>query len=487
MAGIVAILRGQWISYWRKVKRPGNLTAGHQGALLLVGGLILFKYVQLLRLSALDLSNGRTTRAELLLSAVFLIWMFPLVGDPQFGVVRRSTHLPFPFLRLYFIRLLSPFVTARSWVILISSAGMFYWLLYASQPAAGLTAIILFVAFSYLCGLAAADLIATAAGRRVLIVLLVVMLVGATAAFALTGQGLMLMMRRVWLFLPPHLVGKTLVGEQAVRNLAIMAGYAVAAWALSIRVTKSSLMAGPVSGPRARLGFFLSILPGKFVGLIAKDFRHFQRLPDLYFSVLVVIAAAFYLITAPEPEVEVLWPFLILYFLSNVLASFNFFGADDASGFDRYMLMPLTGRMIILSKNLAYLLLVAVQAAPIVCLAAWRMGLALAFLSLIEAAGMMFCYLAWGNWLSIARPRRLRFFRFSSEGPLVDLLLGIAFGSLPGVLGVVLAARNGDSLSSLIWQMILMLIASLMIYLASLLRFGRSLEQRHESIRTALS
>jgi hypothetical protein len=469
------------------VKRPGHLTVHNQGAVLIVGGLILFKYIQFLRLTALDLSKGSSPRLEVLLAAIFLAWMFPLAGNAQFGAPRRSTHLPFSFPELYLIRFLSPFVTGRSWVILAASVGLCYWLLYTRHPVYAFTAIVLFVAFSYFCGLAAADLMAAALGRRSLIVLSVVGLLGAVAASVLAGPGAMLLMRRVSLFLPPHLVGRILLGEHVLVSVALLSLFTIGAWALSIWATRSSLRQGPLSGPRSSSGFFLSILPGKFAGLIAKDFRHFRRLPDLYFAILVVLAAGFYLVTSPEPEVAVLWPFFILYFMSNSLAPFNFFGADDALGFDRYMLMPLTGPMITVSKNLAYLLLVVIETVPLIGLAAWRMGPLTGALSLMEVAGMMFGYMAWGNWISIAHPRRLRFFRFSSDGPLADILLGIVFGSLPGVVGMVLAVKGNNAFPSVVWQMALMLIASLLLYLGSLFRFGRSIEQRRESIKVALS
>jgi len=469
------------------VKRPGNLTAGHQGALFIIVGLILFKYVQFLRLSALDLGRGSTRRLEVLLGAIFVIWMFPLVGDTQFGALRRSTYLPFSSHQLYVIRLLSPFVALRSWVIAGASAGMFYWLHYTSQPAAALVAIVLFVTFSYFSGLAAADLSATAVGRRCLVILLILASLGVTADAALTGHGVMVEMRRVRLLLPPHLVGRILVGERVVGSLALLAVFTSVAWALSTLATKTSLQGEPLRGSRARTGRGLPILPGKFAGLVAKDLRHFQRLPDLYFGLLVVIVSALYLISAPDPSVQVLWPILILYFASNVMAPFNFFGADDAVGFDRYMLMPLTGKMIILSKNIACLLLVAVQTVPLVCLVVWRMGWLMGFLSLIEVGGMMFCYMSWGNWISISHPRRIHFHRFASEGPLPEILLGVVFGSLPGVLGVAVAVKENNSFSSLIWQMTLIFIASFVIYLGSLSRFGKAMEQRRESIKAALS
>src|SRR5437588_440709 len=97
MAGITGVVFYQWTSYWRQIRRPGNLTAAHHGIWLVLVGLILFKYVQMLRAAALELTTANTMKLEGLLAGIFLAWMFPLVGNAEFGVPRDWLHLPLSF------------------------------------------------------------------------------------------------------------------------------------------------------------------------------------------------------------------------------------------------------------------------------------------------------------------------------------------------------------------------------------------------------
>jgi hypothetical protein len=87
--------------------------------------------------------------------------------------------------------------------------------------------------------------------------------------------------------------------------------------------------------------------------------------------------------------------------------------------------------------------------------------------------------------MSVNHPLKMRFFRFANSGAaLADAMAGILFGSMPGVLMIVLVNRQTTSATAGI-ALLLVLYGGL--YWLSLVRFGRRFEQSEERIASLLS
>ena len=111
---------------------------------------------------------------------------------------------------------------------------------------------------------------------------------------------------------------------------------------------------------------------------------------------------------------------------------------------DRLKLMPVTGATILLSKNLAFMMIVGIQLAPLILLGSWRLGPFVGAIGMLVAASMTAMYLAWGNWMSVNYPVKMQFFQFSSShGQVVEVLAGIIFGSLPGMISISFLHTEG--------------------------------------------
>ncbi|HVI73281.1 MAG TPA: hypothetical protein VM656_17580, partial [Pyrinomonadaceae bacterium] len=218
--------------------------------------------------------------------------------------------------------------------------------------------------------------------------------------------------------------------------------------------------------------------PGRSGGLLKKDVRYFVRLLDVYFALPIVILFVIYLASNPEPSPSVFRAVLIILFLPCISLVSNCFGLDRPLGLDRYSLFPLSGRDILLSKNLAFVLLFTILVGAIFPLAVWKFGAGVTALGFIELVLMALAYLSWGNWMSVRDPYKMQFYRFSAGGSPADAIIGMLFGSVPGLIMVYSGTLRT--------AVLLMLVYSALYYL-SLTRSGRRFERRREDIRQSLS
>ena len=479
------IIRYQWRAYWRRLSHGGKVTAGHQGIALLVFGLVFIRYLQWLRIATINLSQGKTALLEALLAGIFLVWLlFPVTGGGQATVAsRRWLHLPLSLKDLFRIRIVSLLMPPSSWLIIAASLTICYPLALARSPFAGIVAALLFIAAAGLIGLTISHLISIVFWRR-LLVMAATALSGAIG-FLLFSEKDPMSLVQLSAFLQSTLVARAAVGQRSWITIVMLAALAVFAYSAALWSFRLSLE-NTASGSAERNTTFASLrFPGKLGGLVAKDFRYFQRLLDVYLGLLAAAAGCLYLVTAEVPSRGIFLAFTGIVFLLTAAVSFNSFGLDTRSGLDRYTLSPLSGKAILLSKNLAYLIILGGEVFPMIFLAGWRMGISTSAFGLVEAAALACAYLAWGNWMSVNHPLKMHFFRFASSGAaLADALAGVVFGSLPGILIIYLLQTREDRAA---WATALVGLLFGALYWASVARFGRRFAQQLESIERALS
>ena len=477
----ITIVRYQWRAYWRHLRQGGRTTAGNQGIALLIFGLVFVRYLQWLRIASINLPRGKSALFEALLAAIFLAWMFPLTDGGRGSLAtRRWLHLPLSLKELFRVRVISVLMPPSSWLVIAGSLAICYPLVHIKRPFVGIVAALLFIAMSGFTGLTVSHLISVALWRRVLAAG-AVSLAGAIGLYVMSGREVLRLSR----FLPSTLVVRAAIGQRSWLAIVILATLCAGAYYAALWSFRQSLEnTASRSSDRSRT-FVWFKLPGKLGGLVAKDLRYFRRLLDAYLGLLAAAAGCFYLVTAAAVSQGIFLAFIVLVFLLNAALPFNSFGLDTRAGLGRYTLFPLSGKSIILSKNLAYLGVLGVQVFPMIILAGWRLGIPVSAIGLVEAASLGCAYLTWGNWMSVSHPLKMHFFRFASSGAaLADALAGVAFGSLPGVLMIYLLHAQGNRPAGPIALVALLFGA---LYWASLVRFGRRFEQKREAIGRALS
>ncbi len=478
MGGITTILRYQWRAYWRHFTRAGNLTAGNQGILLLLSGIILFKYFQLLGTVTADLAAGKIVLLERLLAGILLAWLFPLVSNAHLsistGVLR---HLPLSVKELFGIKALSLFIPPYVWMIVAGSLAICYPLAHAPSPLAGISAALLFIVMSWLVGLILAQLISIAFWRKLLCAAAIGLLC-AGGLYVMSGKDQM-GLSHFSSFLPTDLVARAAVAKQSWLAIGALSGLTVIAVCAALWSFQQSLESTTSRRSQKNLNLILFKFPGKLGGLSAKDFRYFRRLLDPYLGLLAGALCSFYLVTADNPSSDAFRVFIIIVFVPNVSVAFNCFGLDNRSGLDRYTLLPVNGKEIMLSKNSAFITIIGVQLLLMILLAGWRLGLGVAALGLVQAALLALAYMTWGNWMAVNHPFKMQFFRLSSGGSPIDALGGVVFGSLPGVVAIWLFRENKPGV---VWIIISMLLLYGALYLCSVIWAGRNFERKRERI-----
>ena len=483
MDRLAGIVRCQWRAYWRRFSRARNLTVGHQGITLIITVLILFKYLRLLGSASVDLARGNTTLVQSLLAGIFLAWLFLPIGISRAGIsLRGLLHLPLSVKDLFAIRIVSLLITPYSWMVVAGSLAICYPLAHAPRPWAAITAALLFIAMSCSTGLAIAHLLSIAAWRRLLFAVLV--LLCAAASYVLSGKDA----ARFLHFssaLPTDLVARATVGKNPMLATGGLLTLNVLTLAAAWWSFQLSLENADKAGSRRRLDSILFGLPGAAGGLAAKDFRYFRRLLDPYFGLLAAALCCFYLVSSDAPSVSVAWIFIVIVFIPNAPLAFNSFGLDTRSGLDRYALLPASGATIMQAKNLAFVIIASVQVCPIILLASWRLGLSVGALGLVEAASLAAAYMAWGNWMSITLPTKMQFFRFApASGSLPEIIAGVVFGSLPGVVVVSVLRTKAEQA---IWAALLILLLCGILYLFATIQSGKRFERQREKIVRSIS
>jgi hypothetical protein len=268
----------------------------------------------------------------------------------------------------------------------------------------------------------------------------------------------------------------------AVCELAVWTTLALAAALWSF---KKSLAVTPTRRSQKITIFDSLRIPGPVGGLAAKDFRYFRRLLDPYLGVLAAALGCFYLVSAEVASGGVFQILLLSVIVPSGSLAFNFFGLDNRAGLERLKLMPVTGRTIMLSKNLAFLMIVGLQMMPLILLGSWRLGPLMGAVGIAEVVSMSAMYMVWGNWMSINYPVKMQFFQFSSSnGVVVEALAGIMFGSAPGAIVIYLLHSEG---SSAVWKIALVALFSGLFYFVSLWRLGNSFARNQDRILGAVS
>ena len=264
--------------------------------------------------------------------------------------------------------------------------------------------------------------------------------------------------------------------------VAVLLVSAAAVWHLLLWSVRRSLHDG-TSGQTARRATSIARLPGRFGPLVHKEQRSVSWVLDLWMGLLLGLAAAALSLSASLPSTFRQTMFVIVCAL-NANVTMNCLGLDRPAGLTRYLLLPIRGKDLLLAKNVAVMIVVAVQLMLLLAIGAWQSGFAQLGAEVVVAAVLILAHLAWGNVLSVVEPRRTEPHRFAAPSDFMTWSVSALIGSTPGVAVIVLL-RSDSPVTALAVAVIVLL--TMAAYYSSLRYAGRSFERRMEIISRRLA
>lgn len=481
MDRITAILRFQWRAYWRRFRTASSLTRHNVGILVVFGGIAGARYLQQLPLIAKQIANGETSRYQALLLLVFLVWMMPALAESRRSISGRGLlRFPLTTYELFLIRLGSLFYQPFTWILGAVSVALVYPLSQAEHPLAGMLALLMFLLVGLFAGLTFTHLLNNAFMRTAAFTAMLLLIAGAGLLWFNNQTG---MLRSLQGLLPHQLAATAAVSATPFQVLAALGAILVVMVSISLWTFRFTPQ--PRQNRRGRGFSILSLVqvPGRFGGLLKKDLRYFSRLLDLYFALPFVVLFNLYLASSDAPSATAFWIIVPVLFLPCATIVFNSFGLDDQLGFDRYSLLPLSGKEKLVSKHLAFATVMLALFATILPLALFRMETWVVLVGFVELVLVGLAYAAYGNCLSVKQPFKMQLYRFSSGGSAVDAAMGMIFGSVPAMVLIYLLYRE----SFVAPAIAALTLVDVSLYFVSLRWAGRVLENDREAIRRALS
>jgi len=158
-----------------------------------------------------------------------------------------------------------------------------------------------------------------------------------------------------------------------------LAGIAIAGAVLGLALSIQLLLAlwshMRAAQPRRNAFWYVPRMPGRLGGVVQKDIRQMLSVLDPYVALILMIGGVTYRVFGqnPDPEASVILAMLVVFALST--SAQCLFGLDLRSGIERYRVLPLRGREILLAKDMAFLIILVVLVMPLALLPGLAAGL----------------------------------------------------------------------------------------------------------------
>jgi hypothetical protein len=296
-----------------------------------------------------------------------------------------------------------------------------------------------------------------------------------------------------------HTPGAWVVAAAMARKtplfFALLLATFAASWALawwSLRCLVMNPVTGLAGGRRqlATIGP-LPFLPGALGGIslgvaAAKELRYLLRTMDTLLGIALGLGGAVYLVIAADASRMVLFLGIPIILTMEMAIPMNAFGLDRL-GVDRYRLFPVSGHLVVLSKNLAFFLVALAQVSLFIVAAAFRFGSLTAIAALLGTGSTALLMAAWGNLVSVRAPAPRAFYNFDSveqAGGVTSIFYCVLVWLAPGLVAVLTAAR-GDGW--LVAGQLAVFIASAVIYRRLLRTAGALFDRGADQMRRRLA
>jgi hypothetical protein len=483
MVGVRLIFKYQWKAYWRRYIRGGQLAQFDAILLLLLGVLFVLR----LPPAARELAVGRTAGMERLLFALAAAWLYPLIEDSRVSIQSKDLlRFPLTIGSLLQLRISSFFISPAAMIITTGSLLCALPFLATPRPFTGIGAAILLFVTAMSLGLSLSHLLRSASLRIRLLFVASAVIVSLGAMFLAGGRDAARRLGTMVSFTPVHLVTRAAVAPDhrtALISIMALTGCVALALLLLRRSFSHSLYDQEVNRPSGDRAASLFRIPGRLGGLVRKEQNYLRKLPVVWASLFFSLAySQFFWLGAPNPGVH--QAVMLILLSMNMGLPANSFGLDAPSEINRYLLFPLRGRDILLSKNLGFMVVVAAQLSMTLPFVFWRLGWREASFGLIQAAALSLAYMAWGNLVSVSAPFKMRFYQAAYGGSLIVAVIGWTLCSLPGAVIIYLTRSNQELLAA---KLISVLAFMTLAYLGSLRFAGSKFERDWQKISYRLS
>jgi hypothetical protein len=463
---MTAILRWQAVAWWRLLLQADNAAKG--GALIMAIAVAAAspRYWHQLGLAARELGGGSPGRLELILTALFVFWLFPQVGDDTLAISPHSLlRMPFSEARLFGIWVVSLLLSPVA--LLVTAASVLVWMPLGAglHPWLGRLAAGAFFLASFGMGLLVAQ--SNDAPRLRKLAGLAAVVLAVAAAWRRTG---------LLDYLPARWVGGAVLGSGPWISLAALGGLAAACWGGAYLAFRQNLE-GPRAGSAGTSTFLAAYSPpGRLGTLWKKDLVWQFRVLDWHRSLVVSVVFAAYFAGSVDASMDALWFGIGFAAVSSMGPAMNLFGLEGGPGVERLALLPVRGRDLLRQKDGVWLVCFVVVLLPMLVCGGYRFGMAAWAESMATVAAAAGLVLAWGNQMSVMYAERARVFRFMGSGPLLHNLVALVLALLPGVL----AARGPG------WGVPVVMLAAAVLWQISVQRAGDRLGYSWDWLRERL-
>jgi hypothetical protein len=521
----LSLLPYMWTAWWRKLKQKGVWHGANTATVMAFAFLGFFSVTTGSIIAFRSLNSGSTAQGMMLLemglNAAMMGWLIipVMVGSTTAegrGVQpTRMGQFPLGNGDLLAIGILGRLVQPVYWILAGTSLIALLPLLAVTRPTAGLIAGALFIVFSAMLAwsieLFGSALFSSRRGREMM--MLGVLLLSLPIIFIIMGEFNMpegnitfSIHDHSWLLLnaeaneglftkarvvsPSVWVSGAADGSALVRGLLLLglaAGLSCALAMFSLR----RVMLHPPGSLRTKNGAGRAIgnlgnLPAETGAMVIKELRYLTRTLDHLMGVGMGLIALVWILIRPEHLVYVLSLGAMNIVVNESAIPLNTFGLDG-SGADRYRLLPLSGRQVMLTKNLAYFIIVGIHLAPLF-IGGLVLGEALLVACTMLATGAV-CLLTaiGGNFTSVRSPAPRAFYNFDSkEQTGGGLALGLAILVWVVPTGVFFGLYWVGLWASALGLLFLM-VGSWFLYRTSLGQAGIKFEDSAETMRDRLS
>ncbi len=521
----LALAPYMWRAWWRKQKQRGVWHGANTTMVILLAALAMFAVLAGSAFALKSLNSGATDRGmivlEFCLNLVLMSWLLiPIMVGTTTAEGRglqpvRMGQYPLGLGNLLAIGMLGRLIQPVYWILVGMSACVLLPILRVAEPVAGLVAGLLFLLFSSLLAwsveLFGGALFSSRHGREMMMLGVLILMVPAfllaSGDYELTdGVMTFSIFDRSWLLLSAD-AGEGLLAKArllspavwvsgAAKGVAVERGIFLLCLAVGISAVLSvvSLRRVMLHPPSSLSGGKRSLrsiglvrgLSAELGPLVIKELRYLTRTLDHLLGVAMGLAAVVWIFIRPE-HLPYILPLAAVSIVYNELAiPLNIFGLDGL-GADRYRLLPLTGRQVLLTKNLAYFALVGIHLIPLVVVGVLKGAWMLTLATVLAAGAVCLVTAAGGNMTSIHSPAPRAFFNFDSKeqaGGGLALFLATLIWLVPA--GVFFGLMWFGMWAVALGMMVLLGIAWL-IYRAWLERGNRAFENAAETMRGRLS
>jgi hypothetical protein len=516
----------QWRAQWRDLRQRGSWRGSNVATVVVLGIAGLVIQIVLAAFAASSLANGEMyvglALAEAGLTGVLIGWLIlpvlvhSIAGGGTGLILRRLVQFPLSCVQLFAVGALGSLAQPVYWVLVLASLVALVPLALAPHPILGLMAGVLYVIaaamISWAPNLALSAVMSSRRGREVALALTAVLIFGiyplmsgdfehdrGRLTYTIMARQFLLLdvEQETGLFvtlnqwLPAAWVAGAARGDGPGWRLLGLAVTAIAGFGLSV-MSLRRLLAQPAEGlggvrTRQRTMTGLPGVPPELGVTAVKELRYLLRTLDAMLGFTFGLIAAAWILLRPEQAPKVLVFCLPIIVLNEMVMPLNVFGLDGTA-VDRYRLLPLSGRQVLLSKNLAFLLVVLAEIALPIAAGLWRVGIMFTAAALCAALAVVLLMISWGNQTSVRSPTPRAFFNFDSKeqaGGILSMIGTTLLWLLPLLVGLV--AREIGGQSGLVAGEFLLLLVAGAVYLRTLPNAGNEFDVRAEQMRTRLS